>query len=222
MAAALPNAIMGSALAILSRGNMQRGSTILISGATGVTGRVAVQLAKHYGAAKIIVTGRNTASLEKLRALGADEIISLQQENEAIGEQLDALHKEMPIDLVIDYLWGHPIELILNALLRGHDSAAPRPVRVVTVGDMAGGYIELPSVLLRSAPIETLSSGIGSLLPADLAAFSTKVLPELFQLAATGGLEIEMQVEQLSDIETVWNKKVEAGKRLVVQVGNSG
>ncbi|MGG7036914.1 MAG: zinc-binding alcohol dehydrogenase family protein, partial [Flavobacterium sp.] len=113
-AAALPNAVIGATMAIVSRAKIQKGHTILINGATGVTGRLAVQVAKYYGAAKVITTGRNAESLAKLTQLGADHIISLKQNDEAIISQLKEIHKTTPIDIVIDYLWGHPIELIIT------------------------------------------------------------------------------------------------------------
>ncbi|MFT4154814.1 quinone oxidoreductase family protein [Parafilimonas sp.] len=103
-AAALPNAVAGSAMALLFRAGMQAGETVLINGATGFTGRVAVQVAKYYGAKRIIVTGRNEESLQSLLALGADEIISLKQGDETLVAQLKAVHAGVPVDVVIDYL----------------------------------------------------------------------------------------------------------------------
>src|SRR5579863_8661398 len=76
-AAALPNAGMGAAMALLSRAGFSKGETVLINGATGVTGRLAVQLARHYGASTILATGRNPRSLEQLAALGATDVLSL-------------------------------------------------------------------------------------------------------------------------------------------------
>ena len=219
VAAALPNAAMGAAMAILFRGKMKQGNTILINGATGVTGRVAVQVAKHYGAANIIVTGRNADSLEKLIQLGADKVISLKQNDELISKQLKEINKETPIDLVIDYLWGHPTELIIKSFLEGGISAVNHPVRIVTVGDMAGESINLLSVVLRSSAIEMLGSGLGSFSQNDWNTFNSEILPQLFQLAADKKLMIDTQVERLADIETAWNKDVDTGKRLVINIG---
>lgn len=115
-AAALPNALMGSAAALRFRANMQPGQVVVINGATGVTGVVAVQIAKHYSAAKVIATGRNQEQLKKLLQLGADEVISLKQTDEQITNRLKQIHVETPISVVIDYTWGHPAELILAAL----------------------------------------------------------------------------------------------------------
>lgn len=212
------NAAMGAAMAILFRDKMQTGNTILINGATGVTGRVAVQVAKHYGAAKIIVTGRNADSLEKLTQLGADHVVSLKQDDESIIKQLKEINNDSPIDIVIDYLWGHPIELIIRSLLSGGISQFNHPVRIVTVGDMAGENINLSSGILRSSSIEILGSGLGSFSQNDLKKFNSQILPEMFQLAADRKLIIETQVEKLAVIETVWNKDIEAGKRLVISM----
>ena len=218
IAAALPNAVLGAAMAIFFRGKMQKGNTILINGATGVTGRVAVQVAKHYGAAKIIVTGRNADSLEKLKQLGADQVVSIKQDDESIIKQLKKINDDSPIDIVIDYLWGPPIQLIMRALMGGGINSFNHPIRIVTVGDMAGENISLASGILRSSAIEILGSGLGSFSQNDLKTFSSEMLPEMFQLAADGKLIIETQVEKLADIETVWNKDIEAGKRLVLSM----
>ena len=216
VAAALPNAVIGATMALLFRAKMQKGHTVLINGATGVTGRLAVQVAKHYGAAKIIVTGRNAESLEKLTQLGADYIISLKQDDDTIINQLKEISKTNPIDIVIDYLWGHPIELIIKSLKGSGINSFTHQVRIVTVGDMAGESISLSSGTLRSSSIEILGSGLGSLSKEELKKFDTEILPEMFQLAADNILSIETQVENLQNIETVWNKEIDAGKRLVI------
>src|ERR1700760_1331711 len=113
VAAALPNAILGAALALKFRADMTPGKVVLINGATGVTGKIAVQLAKHYGASKVIATGRNPAALKSLTGLGADEALSLSQDQNAFVAGLKAIHAKTPIDIVIDYTWGTPVEWIL-------------------------------------------------------------------------------------------------------------
>jgi NADPH:quinone reductase-like Zn-dependent oxidoreductase len=215
-AAALPNAGMGAAMALLSRAELRKGETVLINGATGVTGRLAVQLAKHYGASTVIATGRNPRSLGQLTALGADEVLSLEQDDEAVVKRLKDIHRHSPIHIVIDYLWGRPAELILQSL-KGSGTFTPR-VRIVTVGSMAGEKISLPSGILRSSAIELLGSGIGSLSEADMEYFNGQVLPEIFQLAAAGQLQIVTETAGLKEIERVWNKEVGPGKRLVITI----
>lgn len=217
-AAALPNAVMGAALALKYRAEMKAGDTILINGATGVTGKVAIQIAKYYGAKRIIATGRNTDSLQLLSELGADEIVSLRQEDIDIIDIIKGIHARYPINVVIDYTWGHPAELIITALKGGGLHGMTSKVRFVTVGSMAGEEITLSSATLRSSAIEILGSGIGSLSKEVMEMQYSEIIPEMMQLAAEGKLTIDTVTEELKDIEAAWHKNIPAGKRLVILV----
>lgn len=95
-AAALPNAVIGAAMGLKFKAGIEPGDVVLINGATGFTGRVAVQVAKYYGAKKVIVTGRNQQSLDELLLLGADEAISILQDDENFKAQLAAIHSATP------------------------------------------------------------------------------------------------------------------------------
>lgn len=217
-AAALPNAVLGSAMALRYRAGIKKGDVVLINGATGVTGQMAVQVAKHYGASAIIATGRNAASLEKLKTLGVDVTVSLGQDDEAVIKKLKEIHTGTPVDIVIDYLWGHPVELIISALKGSGINTVTRKMRLVTVGSMAGENINLASGTLRSSTIEISGSGLGSLSKEDLQQFSAGVLPEMFQLAAEGKLTIEIENTTLKNIETAWEQETSPGKRMVVNM----
>ncbi len=216
IAAAIPNAVMGSVLALKYRAGLQEGETVLINGATGVTGRVAVQLAKYYGAKKVIVTGRNEQSLQDLLSLGADEIISLKQDKEAFIKEIKEKHTENSIDVIIDYLWGESVESILLAL-KGNGRFTPR-TRLVTVGTMMGDTISLSASILRGTDIQISGSGIGSWTKEEVVILIKEILPEMFALAAKGDLKINVQRTKLSDIEKVWDLEVKSGSRLVVEI----
>ena len=215
LAAALPNAVIGSALALHTRAKIKSGDVVLINGATGVTGQLAVQVAKHFGASKVIATGRNKQALAKLKALGADEIIALGENEQSFIQTLKQIFKQHPLDIVIDYLWGHPTELIIDSLKVEGFNTSPHKVKIVTVGDMAGHSIALNSGILRSADIEIVGSGLGTFLPKELMEFNTKILPEMFALAAEGKLKLETDNERLQDIDKVWHKDPN-GKRTVI------
>nr|WP_294859656.1 zinc-binding alcohol dehydrogenase family protein [uncultured Fluviicola sp.] len=217
-AAALPNAVIGAALALRFRAKMKPGDVVLINGATGVTGQLAVQLAKHDGASKIIVTGRNEQILTELLSLGADEVISLLDSDEEIVERIRSVHSENPINCVIDYLWGKPVELIISALKGGGVNTFTPQVRIVTVGSMAGETISLNSGTLRSSAIELLGSGLGSLSKEDLNSFYNQILPEVFELAANGKLKLNTRIFPLSEIATAWNLELNGGVRLVISI----
>lgn len=217
VAAALPNAVLGATMALKSRAKIEKGNIVLINGATGVTGQIAVQIAKYYGAKKIIVTGRNQEVLDQLRALGADEIITLKQDEEHFITQIKQIHHETPIDIVLDYIWGHPMEMILKALKGGGINSFTHPLKVVTVGDMAGKTITLDSGTLRSSDIHILGSGLGSLSKKDIEEFDKEILPEMFQLAAKGQLKIDVVTYPLEKIQEAWISD-EKGKRVVVLI----
>ena len=216
IAAALPNAVAGSAMALRFRASMQKGETVLINGATGFTGKVAVQVAKYYGAKKIIVTGRNEQSLQSLPALGADEIVSLNQDDEQIIEQLKSLHKNTPVDIIIDYLWGHTAELIL-ASLKGKGSFTHK-TRFVSVGAITGDVIKLSAENVRSVDLQLMGSGLGSWKKDEMQKLFAEILPGMFQLAADGKLKIETIDVKLKDIGKLWDMPLPGGKRLVVTI----
>jgi NADPH:quinone reductase-like Zn-dependent oxidoreductase len=216
-AAALPNAILGAALALKYRAALTPGKVVLVNGATGVTGKLAVQLAKYYGAARVIVTGRNATSLQQLtEQLGADEALSLSQDEASFVSALKAIHAKTPIDIVIDYIWGTSVEWILHALKGGGLHIQYHPIRIVTVGNMSGDNLNLGSAQLRSSAIEIVGSGFGSLPPEAFAKMNTEVIPELMQLAAGGGLRIDTHPVPLKDVEQAWNSHVEPGTRIVI------
>jgi NADPH:quinone reductase-like Zn-dependent oxidoreductase len=215
-AAALPNAIFGSAMAMRFRAGMEPGDTVLVNGATGFTGRLAVQLARHYGAGKIIATGRNPRSLEELLTLGADETIQLTQTDGEIVDRLTRIHQTTPLNVIIDYLWGHTAELIL-ASIKGKGWFTPR-TRFVSVGSMTGGAIGLSSAILRSIDLQLSGSGLGSWTQRQVETLFSEMLPEMFALAADGGLKVGTVPIALKDIEKVWDMEVSDGKRLVIQI----
>ena len=216
VAAALPNAVIGSAMGLRFRADIKPGETVLINGATGFTGKVAVQIAKHYGAQKIIATGRNADSLQSLLAFGADEVISVKQDDEAFVGQIRSMHSQTPIDIIIDYLWGHTAEMLLLAL-KGQ-GAFTHKTRFVSIGSVTGDTLQLSSENLRSVDLQLSGSGLGSWTKDQMQKLFGEILPEMFQLAAAKKLEVDTISIRLQDIERLWNMDVPDGKRLVVTV----
>lgn len=215
-AAALPNAVIGAAMGLRFKADIQPGDVVLINGATGFTGRVAVQIAKHYGAKKVIVTGRNPQSLADLLTLGADETVSVMQDDEQFKAQLSAIHAQTPIDVIVDYLWGHTAEMIF-ACIKGDGSFTNR-IRYVSVGSMTGDLIQLSAANLRSIDLQLTGSGLGAWSKQQVGMLFTQILPEMFQLAAEGKLKVETTAVKLKDIAELWNLDVPDGQRLVVAI----
>jgi NADPH:quinone reductase-like Zn-dependent oxidoreductase len=199
---------MSSWTALQERARLRPGETVLINGATGIAGRLAVQIAKHLGAAKVIVTGRNPDAFESLTALGADVTIPLVADGDAL-ERSFGPHFADGVDVVLDYLWGHSAERLLIAGAKA--GAEARPVRFVQIGSVSGGEITLPSAVLRASAIELMGSGIGSIPLERLIA----VTGALLQAAVPAGLKIAIDPLPLAEIEQGWGRH-DSGRRLVV------
>ncbi|ALL06082.1 hypothetical protein AQ505_11625 [Pedobacter sp. PACM 27299] len=212
LAAALPNALIGSDAAMLYRGEFKQGDAIIINGATGATGRIAIQMAKNRGAKCVIALGRFASGLSELSDLGADILIDTAQPEEIFLSQLTETLKLHQPKVVLDYLWGRPAELILKVL---HDTTSAK-VKFVTVGEMAGATINLPSALLRSRKIELLGSGIGSISFTEVREYFAVELPQAYEWAAAGKVIMPLEIVSLADIESVWQREEKKGKRNVV------
>lgn len=206
IAAAIPNPGMSAWLSLKERAGLNPGETVLISGATGVAGRMAVQVARHLGAKKIIGAGRN---IDSLKAAAVDSVIRLDQPEDEIRKAL-ASEVEQGIDVVIDYLWGRPAELILEALAKSFRPDRVRSIRMVEIGDTAGKTITLPGATLRSIDLKLLGSGFGSVPLGHI----LNTMPTLFALAAKGALTVDVERIPLRSVEPAWTRKTE-GRRIV-------
>ncbi len=210
-AAALPNPGVSAYLSLAHRAKLAAGETVLILGATGVTGTLAVQLAKLLGAARVIAAGRNPQALEKLRSLGADATIQLVQPDEDLKLAFEREAGEKGFDVVIDYIWGHPTEILLAAITRNEFTVINTETRLVQVGESAGPTISLPAAVLRSTALTILGTA-GIPAPDILIAAMQRVL----DWAAHGSLQIATESIPLTDIEQAWQRPETAGRRLVI------
>jgi NADPH2:quinone reductase len=205
-AATIANPGMSAWMALKERAQLAAGETVLILGATGVAGQLAIQVARHLGAKRIVAAGRN---LSAIADAGADAIVALGQPENAVREALTA-EAARGIDVVVDYLWGRPTELVLEAIAKGFKAELTHRTRLVEVGTSAGPTITLPGATLRSIDLTLLGSGFGSAaLDRILAA-----IPTLFNLAAKGELTIAVEPVPLVQVEAAWNR-VEKGRRIV-------
>ncbi|MGD0893398.1 MAG: zinc-binding alcohol dehydrogenase family protein [Terracidiphilus sp.] len=205
-AAAIANPGMSAWIALKERGHLAAGETVLILGATGVAGQLAIQVARYLGAKRVIGVGRN---VEALASADLDQVIALGQPEDAIRDAF-AAEAAKGIDVVIDYLWGRPTELLLEALAKGFKASATPSTRLVEVGASAGATITLPAAVLRSVDLTMLGSGFGA---AKLDVIFAAI-PILFSLAAEGKLKIDAEAVPLAQAESAWNR-VDKGKRIV-------
>ena len=196
-AAAIANPGMSSWAAYTERAKLRKGETVLVNGATGTAGRLAVQIAKHLGAKKVIATARNADALTSVAALGADVTIPLIENEAALEGHLKEQFAE-GVDVVIDYLWGKSAERLLIAGAKAGPDAVP--IRFVQIGSASGSDITLPSAALRSSAIELMGSGIGSI-PLDC---FVRCIGGLLQATRPGGFRIAARTVPLSEVEQAW------------------
>lgn len=210
-AAALPNPAGSSWLPLKWRTPLRPGETVLVMGATGVAGKLAVQIAKLLGAGRVIAAGRNSQALESLKALGADVTVKIDEPGQNLVEAFSRVIKD-GVDFVLDYLWGQPTEALVAALTGHAFTANPRITRLVEIGESAGPTISLSGGALRSSGLEIYGSGGGSVSWKAI----TEAVPQILEHAARGELKVETTRVPLSEVESVWGKNADEGRVVFV------
>jgi NADPH:quinone reductase-like Zn-dependent oxidoreductase len=196
-AAAMAIAGMSSWAALAERAQLRRGETVLINGSTGTSGRLAIQIAKHLGAKKVIATGRQSEAFAQLRRLGADVTLLLTSPADALADAFRDQARQ-GIDVILDYLWGPSAEALIVAAAQ--DGPEGVPLRYVQIGSMGGASINLPSAALRSSALQLMGSGIGSVPFARLLAAAGAVLAA----APAAGFEVTTRALPLAQIGEAW------------------
>lgn len=210
-AAAIPNPGVSAWLSLTHSAKLAAGQTVLILGATGVTGRLAVQIAKILGAGRVVAAGRNEHALGELHELGADATIRLDQPDDDLIAAFRREAAETHFDVIIDYLWGRPTEVLLKSIAGNEFAIGKSATRLVEVGESAGATITLPAAVLRSAALTILGTGG---MP------SWDVLADAFQhvmnSVARGALRIETERVPLAEIEDAWDRDAHAHRLVVI------
>lgn len=198
---------VSSWIALTARVGLRPGQEVLVLGATGVAGRLAVQIARLLGAGRVVAAGRDPDRLAGLTGVGADAVVGL-GDPDAYPTALAAAAGSA--DIVLDYLWGTVTQRALPALLADR-TPADGPMHWVSIGSTAGPEISLPSAALRSRDLHLLGSGQGSFTTADLGT----PLHDLMAAVAAGTLDVPTRAVPLSDVEQVWQAPEEPGRRTV-------
>lgn len=184
------NPAMSSWMAIQTRiAGGVKGKSVLILGATGNAGKLAVQICRYLGASKVIGVGRNPQALDQVAKLGADQTINLQSSTLAAEIQQVA-----DVDVVLDYLWGPVTAQFLTGML----AAKEDPNQLLTwveIGSSAGHSFDFPSAALRSTNLTVIGSGQGSISAKDY----LQELPKLAELLSQDTFQVDQQAVPLSD-----------------------
>jgi NADPH:quinone reductase-like Zn-dependent oxidoreductase len=195
LVAASMNPVMSSWIALRRRINFEPGQTVLILGATGSSGRMAVQVAKRLGASHVIGAGRDARRLSILNDLGADTTARL--DNAAGVSDLAEVARD--VDVVIDYLWG-PVAADVMAGIAGSRSDPGIPLTWIEIGSVAGALAEIPSAALRAVRLQIVGSGQGSVPTRDILTEIAVLVDEI----ASGTFHIDARAVPLADVETAW------------------
>lgn len=203
VATVLSSAVTGMAMKTATA--LRPGETVLIQGATGVAGKLAVQIAHLLGAGRVVATGRDD---DRLAGLDADAVINTSVDDEALVEAYRQARGD-GYDVVVDYLWSRPTELLLRALTP--DSFAfVKPTRLVQIGESAGPALTLSAAALRTSGVELLGASRG------LADAMAEVFAQVVEWTTSGKLTFDLTPVPLSGIATAWQQPTPPGSRLVV------
>ena len=188
--------------------------TVLILGATGMAGSLAVQNARALGAERVIGAGRDRERLQRLANAGA-KTVALSGDRDADAASLaNALETATP-SIVLDFLWGTAADAAFVALGRRGLDEDRANIAYVQIGQTAGANASVPASLLRSRRIRISGSGAGSAQIADVIA----QLPAYMQLIAERRVEVPTRTFPLSDIANAWDAATRSGYRVVVVPG---
>jgi NADPH:quinone reductase-like Zn-dependent oxidoreductase len=199
--AATLNCVIASWLALKRRISFERGQNVMVLGATGGTGRMAVEVCRLLGAGQVIAVGRDP---ERLAAIPGVTATALTGASETIGR----LGSE--VDVVLDFLWGEPAAVAMAALVTGRTDII-HPLTWVNLGEMAGARAVLPAGALRSSRLQLIGSGQGSLSGAEMASEIPAVAAEI----ARGTFAVEPDPITLRDVERAWSRPADSRKRIV-------
>jgi len=200
LVAAAMNPAMSSWVALRRRIDFGQGQRVLVVGATGSAGRMAIQVAKRFGASEVIAAGRNQARLEELAALGAHRTCTF-----------DQLSAAAEADVVIDYVWGEPAVRAMVDMLTARSDRS-RPLTWIQIGSVAGPDAPIPSAALRSARLEIVGSGIGSVPGRDF----VNELPKLAEAVAEGAFDVRARAVPLAEVEQAWTATAKTSERIVL------
>jgi NADPH2:quinone reductase len=184
------------------------GAHVLVLGATGAVGVIAVQLAKLLGAARVVAAGRSAERLERARELGADATVQLSEELEAHGllsRFSEAAHDRL--DIAVDPLWGKPARAAIDALTHGGV--------YVSFGQAVSPSAELSGIPLRNRGVTVVGHSGAWATPQERQA----ALARVHALAERGGgLTIDTRQFALDELPEAWDRLLRsAGGKLVIR-----
>jgi NADPH:quinone reductase-like Zn-dependent oxidoreductase len=206
---------MGSWLPLQARlAEAEKLGTVLVLGATDITGYLAVQNALLLGAERVIGAGRSESGLARAEAAGARTVALTGDADSDVAALAGLLDAGGPM-VVLDFVWGPVAEAAFRALASAKFGEDDSEIKYVQIGSLAGLEAAVPSTLLRSRKVTISGSGAGSVSGADIRA----QIPRYIDLIGGGSVDVPFRTFPLSDIGTAWTESAKSGPRVVVVPG---
>ena len=202
------NPAMSSWVALRRRTRLLPGQHVLVLGATGNAGRLAVRVARLLGAARVTAVGRDRTVLATLGELEATDTVCL-DDGADLAERLGRAAARA--DVVVDYVWGRPAADVLRAIVpaRADDS---QPLTWVQVGSVAGPESPIPSAALRATRLQIVGSGQGAVSTGEI----VEELPALAEAIIDGRLPVQARAVPLADVEQCWDVSADGARVVLV------
>ncbi len=203
VAGALGIAGLAGWLPLVWRAPLRGGETVLVLGATGTVGLVAVQAARILGAGRIVAAGRSPEALARAVEAGAHATVRLDEGD--LVRRLREACGEKGAEVVVDPLWGEPVAAALEVAVQG--------ARVVNIGQSAGPETTIRSADLRGKQLEILGNSNNAVPPDVLA----REYRRLLEHAAAGDVRVDVEQVPLAGVADAWRRQAESpGRKLIV------
>ncbi|RZT41088.1 quinone oxidoreductase family protein [Cupriavidus agavae] len=212
MAAALVGPALRAWLPLAMRADLEPGETVLVLGASGVMGRLAVQAARLQGAGRVLVAGHR---VDLMGLTGADAVIDLGQAPSML-QYAFASHAVDGIDVVLDYVWGETLELLLSAMVEPHGPSAGseyRGVRVVSMAERCAGSVVIAPTALRDSRVVLMGAG-----PANAPGIEDVrlLVEEILAYMRLGDLRMNVDTMPMAAVEAAWRAARDPARRVVL------
>ncbi|HEX5157965.1 MAG TPA: zinc-binding dehydrogenase [Ktedonobacterales bacterium] len=206
LVAALGLSAIAAWMSLTWRGKLQPGEQVLVLGASGAVGQVAVQAARLLGAGRVIAASRDQAALARALTRGADATVDL------TGDDVDDIYRRImaacdgPLHLVIDPVWGLPAEAAARAL--GYEG------RLVNFGSASGPTARFDSATIRSRMHNIIGYTNNALTPEQKAEALSAVLAH----AAAGRCTVDHETMPLERAGEAWELQAAMARRKLILI----
>jgi len=186
------------------RAELRQGETVLVLGASGPLGQIAVQAARILGAGRVIAAARSAEGLARARELGAHEIVQIG----AVDDLAEAFREAGGggVDVIVDPLWGEPAAAAVEAANRG--------ARLVQIGQSAGAEATIASSSVRGKGMSILGH-TNFVAPQEI---RHAALLRMAALGASGDLTVDLERVALDGVVDAWRRQAEHPHRKLVLI----